>query len=175
MCRSFAATSISAECPSGERADDSGSPPYLEHPFEWMVGPDLPPVHRWIGIITERFSDALDGHIYDWPPFIGREAAMRDRDTTHERRLVTLNVDAKDADAAGYEPINLGDRLVGFVPRALRRGEACDGSFFDPGTYPEVPLESAKARNQAARQLLALGVNPAGRRKALRQIAANKL
>jgi transposase-like protein len=43
------------------------------------------------------------------------------------------------------------------------------------GRYPEVPLESAKARHQAARQLLALGVNPAGRRKALRQISAERI
>ncbi|MGC2497445.1 MAG: IS6 family transposase [Acidobacteriaceae bacterium] len=43
------------------------------------------------------------------------------------------------------------------------------------GCYPEVPLESAWARHQAARQLLALGVNPAGRRKALRQISAGRV
>jgi hypothetical protein len=41
--------------------------------------------------------------------------------------------------------------------------------------YPEVPIESARARPQVARQLLALGVNPAGRRKALRQISAQRL
>ena len=57
----------------------------------------------------ERFID------YERASFIGREAALRDRDTMPERRLVTLSVDAKDADAVGYEPINLGDRLVGFV------------------------------------------------------------
>jgi len=43
------------------------------------------------------------------------------------------------------------------------------------GLYPEVPIESARARQQVARQLLALGVNPAGRRKALRQISAQRL
>lgn len=40
------------------------------------------------------------------------------------------------------------------------------------GCYPEVPTKSARARHQAARRLLALGIDPAGRRKALRQINA---
>ena len=52
---------------------------------------------------------------YDRPGFIGRDAAMLDRDTQPPRRLVTLAVDATDADASGYEPILLDKRLVGFV------------------------------------------------------------
>jgi hypothetical protein len=40
------------------------------------------------------------------------------------------------------------------------------------GCYPEVPTKSARARHQAARRLLASGIDPAGRRKALRQISA---
>lgn len=47
--------------------------------------------------------------------FIGRSAALRDRDRSPERRLVTLSVDAVDADAFGYEPIELGSQLVGFT------------------------------------------------------------
>jgi len=43
------------------------------------------------------------------------------------------------------------------------------------GLYPEVPIESARARQQVARQLLALGVNPADRRKALRLISAERV
>jgi transposase-like protein len=43
------------------------------------------------------------------------------------------------------------------------------------GLYPEVPIESARAREQVARQLLALGVNPADRRKALRRISAERI
>src|SRR5207302_8824944 len=41
---------------------------------------------------------------YDRPEFIGRDAALRDRDSTPERRLVTLLVESTDADATGYEP-----------------------------------------------------------------------
>jgi dimethylglycine dehydrogenase len=40
---------------------------------------------------------------------------MRDRASIPAKRLVCLAVDAEDADAAGYEPVHLGDRLVGFV------------------------------------------------------------
>ena len=43
------------------------------------------------------------------------------------------------------------------------------------GCYPDVPMESAWARHQAARQLLALGLDPAGQRKALRQISARRV
>lgn len=39
------------------------------------------------------------------------------------------------------------------------------------GCYPEVPMESARARHRAARELLARGVDPADQRKALREIS----
>jgi dimethylglycine dehydrogenase len=47
--------------------------------------------------------------------FIGREAARRQRDQEPSHRLVTLVVDAADADAHGDEPVLAGDRVVGFV------------------------------------------------------------
>jgi len=40
--------------------------------------------------------------------------AERD-DTPSQQVLVTLQVDAADADASGYEPVWQGDRMVGFV------------------------------------------------------------
>ena len=43
------------------------------------------------------------------------------------------------------------------------------------GCYPEVATKSARARHQAARRLLASGIDPADRRKALRQISAGLL
>lgn len=52
---------------------------------------------------------------YERPEFIGRDAALRDRDSVPERRLVTLSVDSSNADASGYEPINLRGQLVGFA------------------------------------------------------------
>jgi dimethylglycine dehydrogenase len=57
----------------------------------------------------KRFID------YERRDFIGREAALVDRDTVPKHRLVTLAVDSKDADATGYEPILQHDRLIGFV------------------------------------------------------------
>ena len=52
----------------------------------------------------------------DKPDFIGREAALRERDRGGPRqRLVTLVVDAQDADATGFEPIWTGDRRIGIV------------------------------------------------------------
>lgn len=39
------------------------------------------------------------------------------------------------------------------------------------GIYPDVPLELARARHQAARRLLAMGVDPSSQRKELRRTA----
>jgi len=54
----------------------------------------------------------------DWqkPAFTGREAALRERDAGLPAKiLVTLEVDADDADSSGYEPVWRGDQRVGFV------------------------------------------------------------
>ena len=47
--------------------------------------------------------------------FIGRDAAMRERDAPPGRRLCTFVVDARDADVWADEPIFAGDNVVGFV------------------------------------------------------------
>jgi dimethylglycine dehydrogenase len=48
--------------------------------------------------------------------FIGREAALREKgQNTAPQRLVTLEVDAADADASGYEPVWKGGKRVGFI------------------------------------------------------------
>jgi dimethylglycine dehydrogenase len=52
---------------------------------------------------------------YDKPAFIGRDAALAERDNPSNRVLVTLEVAATDADASGYEPIWQAGKLVGFV------------------------------------------------------------
>lgn len=64
---------------------------------------------------TPRMS-GLDRFVaYERAGFIGCDAALRDRDRVPARRLVTLAVDATDADVSGYEPIYQGSELVGFV------------------------------------------------------------
>jgi dimethylglycine dehydrogenase len=57
----------------------------------------------------DRFID------YDREGFIGREAALVDRASPASRRLVTLVVDATDADPVGFEPVWRKERLVGFT------------------------------------------------------------
>jgi dimethylglycine dehydrogenase len=47
--------------------------------------------------------------------FVGREAYLRNHDEPARQRLVTLAVDALDADATGYEPVWDGRNRVGFI------------------------------------------------------------
>ena len=54
----------------------------------------------------------------DWKrdDFIGHKAALAEREGNGpEKKLVTLSVQAGDADASGYEPVWSDGRLVGFV------------------------------------------------------------
>ena len=51
----------------------------------------------------------------DKPGFIGKAAAAAEKASGGVRKLVTLAVDAKDADAIGDEPIWHGDKVVGWV------------------------------------------------------------
>jgi dimethylglycine dehydrogenase len=58
----------------------------------------------------------LDRHVaFDKPGFIGRDGALRERDAPSLRMLVTLDIDAVDADASGFEPVKLDGRLVGYT------------------------------------------------------------
>jgi len=52
---------------------------------------------------------------FDKRDFIGRDAALRDREGDPARRLALLAVDAADADAAQDDGVWAGDRLVGLV------------------------------------------------------------
>ena len=47
--------------------------------------------------------------------FVGRDAAMRERDAPPARRLCTFVVDARDADVWADEPLFAGEDVVGFV------------------------------------------------------------
>jgi len=64
---------------------------------------------------TPRMS-GLDRFVdYGKPRFVGRDAALRDRDERPPHRLVTLAIDADGADAWGFEPVWRGDETVGFT------------------------------------------------------------
>jgi dimethylglycine dehydrogenase len=47
--------------------------------------------------------------------FVGKEAAIKARSIAPQQELVTLEIAAEDADAAGYEPIYLDDEVIGFT------------------------------------------------------------
>ena len=58
----------------------------------------------------------LDRHVaFDKPGFIGRDGALRERGSPSSRVLVTLDIEAVDADASGFEPVKLDGRLVGYT------------------------------------------------------------
>lgn len=73
----------------------------------------------WSAEYTQGYTPGMTG-LDRWidfsKPFIGRDAALREREqNTASHRLVTLALDTRDADATGYEPVWAGDRRVGFV------------------------------------------------------------
>jgi dimethylglycine dehydrogenase len=73
----------------------------------------------WSLEYTQSYTPAMSGldrYIdYGKGEFIGRAAALRDRESASALQLVLLSVDAVDADATGFEPIFRGERRVGFV------------------------------------------------------------
>jgi dimethylglycine dehydrogenase len=53
---------------------------------------------------------------WDKGDFLGRKAALAENEgAAPEHRLVTLEIDALDADATGYEPVWRSGAIVGFV------------------------------------------------------------
>ncbi|MBM3599459.1 MAG: FAD-dependent oxidoreductase [Alphaproteobacteria bacterium] len=90
-------------------------------------------IEKSFGIWSREFTQAytagmtgLDRWIaFDKPNFVGRDAALRERDAgssgsssgaaSSGRRLVTLDIEAMDADASGYEPVWQDGRRVGYV------------------------------------------------------------
>ena len=74
----------------------------------------------WSAEFTQAYTPGetgLDRWIaWDKGDFVGRQAAMAERDANAPaQRVVTLAVDATDADASGYEPVWLNGSRVGFV------------------------------------------------------------
>ena len=73
----------------------------------------------WSAEFTQRYTPAMTGmdRWIDWnkKDFIGRKAAQNEQETPPAQRLVTLEIEANDADASGYEPIWHKGELVGFI------------------------------------------------------------
>jgi dimethylglycine dehydrogenase len=74
----------------------------------------------WSREFTQAYTPGMTGLdrwiAFDKGDFIGREAALREREAgTPKQKLVTLDIAAADADATGYEPIWQRGKRVGFV------------------------------------------------------------
>ncbi len=73
----------------------------------------------WSAEFTQLYTPGMTGmdRWIDWDKdFVGKEAAIAERDGNGPAQVqVTLEVDALDADASGYEPIWINDERVGFV------------------------------------------------------------
>ena len=74
----------------------------------------------WSAEFTQGYTPGMTGmdRWIDWekPDFIGRKAAIAERDGNGPQQVqVTLEVEAENADASGYEPIWSNGKRVGFV------------------------------------------------------------
>ncbi|MEM8740442.1 MAG: FAD-dependent oxidoreductase, partial [Pseudomonadota bacterium] len=73
----------------------------------------------WSAEFTQDRTPAMTGmdRWIDWdkPAFSGRDAVLATRNSIPPQRLVTIAIDATDADASGYEPIWKGGKRVGFI------------------------------------------------------------
>ncbi|MEM8796331.1 MAG: FAD-dependent oxidoreductase [Pseudomonadota bacterium] len=74
----------------------------------------------WSAEFTQGYTPGMTGmdRFIDWqkPDFVGRDAAIAERDSGGPAQiLVTLNIEADDADASGFEPIWSNGERVGFV------------------------------------------------------------
>ena len=80
-------------------------------------------LEKGFGIWSREFTwdqtpgaSGLDRFIaFDKPDFIGKEAALAEREAPSRQTLVTFVVDDTDADATGYEPVLHDGERVGYV------------------------------------------------------------
>ncbi|MGI9480271.1 MAG: GcvT family protein [Hyphomicrobiaceae bacterium] len=120
----------------------------------------------WSAEFTQGYTPGMTrmDRWIDWNKgnFIGREAAIAERDGAGPAQLqVTLEVDADDADASGFEPIWQDGRRVGFVT---------SGGF---GHTVEKSLAMALVDRDVAGQGTALSVHVVGVERPARIIAAS--
>lgn len=103
----------------------------------------------WNAEFMQAYTPGMTGmdRWIDWSKsdFMGREAALKEKDqNTAAQRLVTLEVDADNADASGYEPVWQDGKRVGFVTSGgygHTVGKSLAMALIDPGlTDPGVEL-----------------------------------
>ncbi|WP_296745722.1 FAD-dependent oxidoreductase [Mesorhizobium sp.] len=110
----------------------------------------------------DRFVD------YEKSYFVGRDAALRDRDAPPARKLVTFELAAEDADVSGYEPVSAGKQLVGFVTSGAwgpRTKKSLAMAYVDRAalTHDDFSVEIL-SRKIPARLLEGCAYDPAGTR-----------
>jgi dimethylglycine dehydrogenase len=64
---------------------------------------------------TPEMSYLKDFIAFDKPDFIGKEAALKEKETGAAQTLVALQVDSTDADAPVYAPVKHNGKVVGFI------------------------------------------------------------
>lgn len=73
----------------------------------------------WSLEFAQSYTPAMSGLdrfiAFDKGDFIGRAAALEERQRGPAQRLVLLSIDGVDADPAGYEPVRSNDRVAGFI------------------------------------------------------------
>ncbi|MDH3665102.1 MAG: aminomethyltransferase family protein, partial [Alphaproteobacteria bacterium] len=74
----------------------------------------------WSKEFTQGYTPGMTGMdrwiAFDKGDFVGREAALAESEGAKKpQRLVTLEVDAEDADASGYEPVWKDGKRIGFI------------------------------------------------------------
>ena len=101
-----------------EAGEESG---IIEYGFNAMLSLRLEKSFGiWSAEFTQGYTPGMTGMdrwiAWDKGEFNGRKAAMAERDGNGPpQKVVTLAVDADDADASGFEPVWHDDNLVGFV------------------------------------------------------------
>ena len=134
-------------------------------------------LEKGFGIWSREFSPdytpamaGMDRFIaYDKPAFIGRDAALRERDRGPSQRLVSVEIEADRADAWGYEPVWRDGELVGFVTsggygHTVKKSLAMayiNTDAIDPGAGYRITV---LAQDRRARLLPAPAYDPQGER-----------
>ncbi len=118
----------------------------------------------WSAEFTQDRTPGMTGmdRWIDWTKgaFVGRDAAIAERDGNGAAQVqVTLEIEADDADASGYEPIWAGDQKVGFVT---------SGAY---GHYTGKSLAMALVDREQAEPGTQLSVHVVGVERAARVIA----
>lgn len=117
----------------------------------------------WSLEFAQSYTPAMSGLdrfvAFDKGEFIGRAAALAERDAGPSQRLVLLSIEATDADVTGFEPVWVGNRKVGFVT---------SGAY---GHHVEQSLALAYVERALAEAPVPLEVHVVGERRPARILA----